>query len=69
VFSTDTNADVVSGVPGAYESFVETDLAMSVTPVSRVTVLLTADNVLNRRYFMFFRNPGRMLHAGLRVRF
>lgn len=69
VYSTDTNTDVVNGVPGSYDAFLETDLAVSVTPVKGATVLLTAENLFDRRYFMFYRNPGRMLHVGLRLRF
>lgn len=69
VYSTDTNTDIVNGVPGSYDPFFEADLALSVTPVKGATILLTGENLLDRRYFMFYRNPGRMLHAGLRLRF
>lgn len=69
VFSSDTNTDIVSGVPGSYERFIETDLAVSFTPSRKVSVQLTAENLLDRRYFMFYRNPGRTLAAGLRVRY
>lgn len=69
VYSTDTNTDIVNGVPGSYDPFFETDLSVSVTPVKGATLLLTGENLFDRRYFMFYRNPGRMLHAGLRLRF
>ena len=69
VFSTDTNTDVVSGVPGSYESFVEADVSVSVMATSAIAVILTGENLFDNRYFMFYRNPGRMLHAGVRVRF
>lgn len=69
VYSTDTNTDIVNGVPGSYDPFFETDLAVSVTPVKGATILLTGENLFDRRYFMFYRSPGRMLHAGLRLRF
>ena len=69
MFSTDTNTDVVSGVPGSYESFVEADVSVSVMATSAIAVILTGENLFDNRYFMFYRNPGRMLHAGVRVRF
>jgi iron complex outermembrane receptor protein len=69
VFSTDTNTDIVNGVPGSYDPFFEADVAVSVTAAKAATVLLTVENILDRRYFMFYRNPGRMVHLGLRLRF
>lgn len=69
VYSTDTNTDIVNGVPGSYDPFFEADVAVSVTAAKAATVLLTAENILDRRYFMFYRNPGRMVHLGLRLRF
>jgi iron complex outermembrane receptor protein len=69
VFSTETNTDVVSGVPGTYEAFFETDLALAITPRRGLSLQLTAENLFDRRYFMFYRNPGRVLSAGLRLRF
>lgn len=69
VFSTETNTDVVSGVPGTYEAFFETDLALAITPTRGLSLQLTAENLFDRRYFMFYRNPGRVLSAGLRLRY
>ena len=59
----------MNGVPGSYDSFLESDVSVSVTPARQATVILTAENIFDRRYYLFFRNPGRMLHLGLRLRF
>lgn len=69
VFSTETNTDVVSGVPGSYEEFFETDLAVTITPTPRLSLQLTSENLFDRRYFMFYRNPGRVVSGGLRLRY
>jgi iron complex outermembrane recepter protein len=69
VFATETNTDVVNGVPGSYEDFFEADLAVAVTPTPRVSLQLTAENLFDRRYFMFYRNPGRVVSAGIRLRY
>jgi iron complex outermembrane receptor protein len=69
VFATDTNADTVRNVPGAYDLFFEMDAAVNVTLVRQLQLTVSAENVLDRRYYLFYRNPGRMVYAGLRVRY
>jgi len=68
VFSTDTNTDTTKGVPGAYDEFFETDASVNYQVTRRLTASLAAENLFNRRYFLFYRNPGRMVYVGLRYR-
>lgn len=67
VFATDTNTDVVSGVPGSYEAFFEADVAVSFEVSRHVSLRLTCENLFDQRYFLYYRNPGRLLQAGLRI--
>lgn len=69
VFSSDTNTDVVRGVPGSYNPFFETDVTVSYRVTQRLSLLLTADNLLDRRYYMSFSTPGRSVFAGFRWRY
>jgi iron complex outermembrane receptor protein len=69
VFATDTNSDVVRGVPGAYDLFAEFDAAASYTLTPRVSLNASIENLLDRRYYLFYRNAGRLAYAGVRVRF
>jgi outer membrane receptor protein involved in Fe transport len=45
------------------------DAAVNVTLVRQLQLTVSAENVLDRRYYLFYRNPGRMVYAGLRVRY
>lgn len=68
VFATDTNADTTKRVPGAYDEVFELDLATTYQLHKRLSFSLSVENVLDREYYLFFRNPGRIVMAGLRVR-
>jgi len=68
LFSNDTNTDVVKGVPGAYDPYFELGGAVSYAFEDRLTLTLSADNLLNRLYYQYYRTPGRTITAGLRFR-
>jgi iron complex outermembrane receptor protein len=66
LYSTDTNADVVRGVPGSYSPFFEMDITVGYQVTPRWSLFVNADNLLDRRYYMFNITPGRSVFAGLR---
>ena len=68
VFATDTNIDTVRNVPGAYDLFAEVDLAATWSLSRRVQFNASVENILDRRYYLFYRNAGRLAFAGVRVR-
>jgi iron complex outermembrane receptor protein len=69
VFATDTNADVVRNVPGAYDLFAEVDVAVTYGLTPRLTLNASIENLLDRRYYLFYRNAGRLASGSVRVRF
>jgi iron complex outermembrane recepter protein len=69
VFATDTNTDVVRNVPGAYDLFAEVDAAATYTLTPRISINASIENLLDRRYYLFYRNAGRLASGSLRVRF
>jgi iron complex outermembrane receptor protein len=69
VFATDTNTDVVRNVPGAYDLFAEVDAAVTYTLTPRVSLNASIENLLDRRYYLFYRNAGRLASGSVRVRF
>ena len=69
VFATDTNTDIVRNVPGAYDLFAEFDAAATYTVTPRVSLNASIENLLDRRYYLFYRNAGRVASGSLRVRF
>ncbi len=69
VFATDTNTDTVHGVPGAYDAFTDVDAAASVALTPRVSITASVENLLDRRYYLFYRNAGRLAFASVRLRF
>lgn len=68
VFALDTNADTTKGVPGAYDGFLEIDSSLNFALTPQVGVWLVAENMLNRQYYLFYRNPGRTIAVGFRFR-
>jgi iron complex outermembrane recepter protein len=69
VFATDTNTDVVRGVPGAYDLFAEFDAALTCTLTRQVSLTASVENLFDRRYYLFYRNAGRLASGSVRVRF
>jgi iron complex outermembrane receptor protein len=68
LFSTDTNTDTIKGVPGSYSPFFVMDAGLSYALSSRVQPFISSENLLNRRYYMFYLSPGRTVFGGMRVR-
>lgn len=69
VFATDTNTDTTKHVPGSYDAFFELDLALNYQLTRYLGLSVTAENVLDSQYFLFYRNPGRTVLAGVRLRY
>ncbi len=68
VYSTDANTDVVKGVPGSYSPFFTMDASTGYNVTSHVQAYVTSENLLNRRWFTFYRSPGRMVFGGIKIR-
>jgi iron complex outermembrane receptor protein len=69
VFATDTNTDTVRNVPGAYDLFAEFDVAATYALTPRVQLATVVENVLDRHYYLFYRNAGRLVSGNVRLRF
>jgi len=69
VFSSDTNNDTVKHVPGAYDEFFEADLAVNYALMRSLSFNVAIENLFDRQYYLFYRNSGRTVMAGLRVRY
>ncbi len=69
VFNTDTNTDIVKGVPGSYDPYFEMDVSAAVRITRNVSFQASVDNLLDRIYYTFTPSPGRMVYAGLKLRF
>jgi iron complex outermembrane receptor protein len=68
LFSTDTNTDTTKGVPGSYSPFFTMDASASYEITRRVQPFVTFENLLDRRYYVFYLSPGRTVFGGVRVR-
>ncbi len=68
VFSTDTGVDTTKGVPGAYDPFFVMDSTVGYSINSRWQLFVTSENLLNRRYYLFYLSPGRTIYSGIRIR-
>lgn len=68
LFSTDTNTDIVKGVPGSYSPYFAMDGSVSYAINAKVQPYISSENLLNRRYYTFYLSPGRTVFGGIRFR-
>ncbi|MEQ1910339.1 MAG: TonB-dependent receptor [Vicinamibacterales bacterium] len=69
VSNSDTNADTTRNVPGSYNPYFLMDASASYRVIQHLDVFASADNLLDRQYYLFYLNPGRALNLGARVTF
>ena len=67
-FSTDANTDKVRGVPGSYSPYFVAEATGGYQLPHGVTLFATLDNILDRRYYQFYLEPGRSAYVGMRIR-
>jgi iron complex outermembrane receptor protein len=68
VYTTDTNTDVVQAVPGGYQAFGVMDLTVGYRVTRRLTAHVNVDNMADNRYWTFYRSPGRVVLASIRIK-
>jgi iron complex outermembrane receptor protein len=68
IFSTDTNTDIVKGVPGSQSPFFTADLSAGCELMRHVTLTANVYNLLDRRFFLYYISPPRQVFAGIRIR-
>jgi outer membrane receptor protein involved in Fe transport len=56
-------------VPGSYNEFFDADASVNYNLSSKLTAYLNCNDLFNNRYYLFYINPGRLVHAGIRVRY
>jgi iron complex outermembrane receptor protein len=67
-FSSDSNTDIVKGVPGANDPYSLLNANVVYQFNSHVQVLATGENLLDRQYYLFYLAPGRDVHVGFRLK-
>lgn len=68
MFTNETNTDTTKGVQGSYDPFFDSDVTGNVRLSSRYEAFVSVLNLLDRRYYQFNRNPGRLVMVGFRIR-
>ena len=67
MFGTDTNTDIVTGVPGSFDPYFELSGSAGVRITRNVSFTTGVDNLLDRQYFQSsYSASGRTVFAGLR---
>jgi iron complex outermembrane receptor protein len=66
LFSTDVNNDVTRGVPQSYDPYFVMEGGAGYELHRHVRLQVNAENLLDRRYFIYTRVPGRTAYASLR---
>ncbi|HEU0119442.1 MAG TPA: TonB-dependent receptor [Bryobacteraceae bacterium] len=67
-YASDTNLDTTRGVPGSFNPFFEMDVTMAAQLTKSLSLQISADNLLDRRYYQSFLAQGRSVFAGFRWR-
>lgn len=67
-FNSDTNNDVVKGVPGSWDPYFEMEATGGFRVNRSVSLFVSANNLLNRRYYEYYLVPGRTLSGGILIR-
>jgi len=68
-FSSDSNTDIVKGVPGANDPYFLLNANVGYQINSHFQLLATGENLLDRQYYLFYLAPGRAVHVGFRLKF
>jgi iron complex outermembrane receptor protein len=68
LYNVDTNTDVVKGVPGSYSPYFAADASLSYALTPNIQPFVSSENLFNRRYYIFYLSPGRIVFGGVRVR-
>lgn len=68
LFSTDVNNDTTRGVPQAYDPYFVLEGGVGYQVHRYVHLQCNVDNMLDRRYFIYTRVPGRTAYVSLRFR-
>jgi hypothetical protein len=68
MYSSGANLDTTKGVPGGYDPFFEMDAAVMFQVNRQLSLLVNADNLLDRQHYLFYRAQGRSVFAGFRFR-
>jgi iron complex outermembrane receptor protein len=68
-YSSGANLDVTKGVPGGYDPFFEMDAAVTVQLHRHASIILSGDNLLDRRYHLYYLAQGRTIFGGLKLRY
>lgn len=62
-FSNDDNLDTMNGVFGSYDSFFKMDMRLNYQVNHHLKLGVSADNILDRDYFQFYKQPGRSVYG------
>jgi len=68
-YSTDTNSDTVNNVYGSYDPYFVMDMKTSYKVTDWAAVSLSVNNLLNRKYFVYYVSPGRSWFANVDLKF
>lgn len=69
IYSNDDNLDTVNGVFGSYDAFFKLDARVNYQATKNVKLSVSADNLLDRDYFQFYKQPGRSVYGEVTLRY
>jgi iron complex outermembrane recepter protein len=69
VYSDDQNRDIASGLPTFYDAYFTVDSKVSYEFEKGVTLSLIGTNLLDRKYYEYYQQPGRVIMGQLSYRY
>lgn len=63
IYSNDDNLDTINGVFGSYDTFVKVDMRLNYKVTQNVKLGVFVDNLMDRDYFQFYKQPGRSVYG------
>jgi iron complex outermembrane receptor protein len=65
IYSTDTNVDIVEGVPGSYDPYTVADIKLAYRLTQGLTASVAVDNLFDKEFSQFYWMPNRSWMAEL----
>ncbi len=69
MYGDDDNRDIKSGVYGSYDAYFVVDMSLSYAFNKHTRLSLSLNNVLDKKYYQYYKAPGRSWFAELSVKF
>ncbi len=69
IYSASDNSDIADGVYGSYEPAFFLDAKLTVSPIQRMDLYVSVQNILDKHYYEYYRSDGVSVFGGITLRY